>query len=313
MPAIFGRHDDTHAGGKQAMMTNNLNLPKPFVDAVTSDYRPTKGRYSVTRTLGSPCEAVLLRRHAHEIDGDVADSVWLIFGSAVHKILEESQETESQIKENFLSVPIDDRYTLSGIFDLYDDSTGTVTDYKTASVWKVKFGDFSDWRRQTLYYCWMLRQIGFSNAGRGEIVALIKDHNRREAGKDPKYPQHPVFVVSWDFSEEELSEAESEIREWFRAVEVAESTPDEQLVPCTPEQRWAKPERWAVRKGRQKRALRVLDSEEAANEYMNSHVGSHGSGSLWIEHRAGEDTKCEGYCDVRRWCPYYQAKVNEEF
>ena len=292
------------------MITNHLKLPQPFVDAATSDYKPTDGRYSVTRILGSPCEAVLLRRHWHEIEGDVADLVWAIFGSAVHKILEDSNETDSQIKENYITVQVDERYTLSGRFDLYDDSTGTATDYKTATVWKIKFSDFSDWRRQTLYYCWMLRQIGFENARRGEIVAMIKDHSKREAKKDPEYPQHPVFVISWDFSDDDIEAAGTEIREWFRQVAIAESLPDSKLVPCTPEQRWAKPEKWAVKKGRQKRALRVLGSEEEANEYIAAHSGS---GSMWVEHRLGEDTKCEGYCDVRRWCPYYQAKVNAEF
>lgn len=295
------------------MITNNLNLPQPFVDAVTSDYKPTEGRYSVTRVLGSPCEAVLLRRHGSEIDGDVADSVWAIFGSAVHKILEESKETEDQIKENFITVPIDEHYTISGKFDLYDDSTGTVTDYKTCAIWKIKFADFSDWEKQTLYYCWMLRQIGFKNAKRGEIVAFIKDHNKREARKDPEYPQHPVTVKSWDFSEEDLARGEKEIREWFRQVAIAESLPDELLTPCTPEQRWAKPEKWAVRRGKAKRALRVLGSMEEATRYVNEHSGANGSGQLWIEHREGEDTKCDGYCDVRRWCPYYQAKVSAEF
>lgn len=295
------------------MITNNLNLPQPFVDAATSDYKPTEGRYSVTRVLGSPCEAVLLRRHGEELDGDVADCVWQIFGSAVHKILEESQETEDQIKENYVTVPIDEHYTISGIFDLYDDSTGTVTDWKTASLWKIKFANFDDWKRQTLYYCWMLRQIGFGNARRGEIVAMIKDHNKREARKDPEYPQHPVFVISWDFTEEDLAHAEKEIREWFRQVAIAESLPDSQLTPCDREQRWAKPEKWAVRKGKAKRALRVLDSMEDATRYVNAHSGANGSGQLWIEHREGEDTKCEGYCDVRRWCPYYQAKVDADF
>lgn len=296
------------------MITNNLNLPQPFVDAATSDYKPTEGRYSVTRALGSPCEAVLLRRHGEELDGDVSDMLWAILGSAVHKILEESKETNDQIKENYITVPIDGHYTLSGIFDLYDDSTGTVTDYKSTSLWKIKFGNFDDWKKQTLYYCWMLRQIGFENACRGEIVAMIRDHNKREARKDPEYPQHPVCKIAWDFTQEDFLQAEDEIREWFRQVAIAESLPDSQLTPCSSEQRWAKPDKWAVKKGKQKRALRVFDSEDAAMQYKLEHqYPTTEAKKLWIEHREGEDTKCEGYCDVRRWCPYYQAKVNADF
>ena len=293
--------------------TNSLNLPQPFVDAATREHKYVDGRYSVTALLKSQCEVLLQRRHGSEISGDVAQNVWQIFGSAVHKILEESKETSEQIKENYITVPIDEHYTLSGIFDLYDDSTGMVTDYKTCSCWRIKFGDFAEWRKQTLYYCWMLRQIGF-DARKGQIVALIKDHSKRDAAKDPNYPQYPVFVITWDFTEEDLSQAEKEIREWFKDVAVAESLPDSQLVPCTPEQRWAKPEKWAVKKGKQKRALRVFDSEDAAMRYKLEHqYPTTESKKLWIEYRKGEDTKCEGYCDVRRWCPYYQAKVDEDF
>lgn len=296
------------------MLTNNLGLPQPFVDAATSNYKPTPGRYSVTRVLGSTCEAVLLRRHASEIDGDVADNIWAIFGSAVHKILEQAKESDTQIKEDWISADVIERngirYQLSGIFDLYDDETHTVTDYKTTAVWKIKFGDFEDWRRQTMLYCWLLRQIGF-DARRGEIVALLKDHSKREARFDSEYPQQPVFKIGWDFSDEDMATAEEMILRWFEDVAVAETLPDSQLTPCSPEQRWEKPEKWAVKKKGVKRATRVLSSEAEAIE-LATRLSNAQKKPYVIEHRPSEDTKCESYCDVRRWCPYYQAKVNAE-
>lgn len=58
------------------MITNNLNLPQPFVDAATSDHTYTPNRYSVTELLGGTCEAVLNRRHEGEVEEDVADRVY---------------------------------------------------------------------------------------------------------------------------------------------------------------------------------------------------------------------------------------------
>jgi len=289
------------------MITNKMNLPQPFVDAATSDHQYKEHRYSVTEVLGGTCEAVLKRRHQGEADEDVADSIWRIFGTAVHEVLRKATATESQLQENWLSVPIVGDYELSGIFDLYDDSTGTVTDWKTASIWKVKFGDFSDWRQQTLAYCWMLRESGF-DARRGEIVALLKDHSKRDAKikASEGYPPHPVFQIAWDFTDEDFRDIEDEIIHWFARVTSQEMVTDEQLTPCSPEQRWHKDDKWAVMRKGQKRAVKLFDARDEALGFMQW-LGSQPSNKnreLYVEHRVGEDTKCQSYCSVAEFCPY---------
>lgn len=288
------------------MLTNVLNLPQPFVDAATSNYKPKDKRYSVTKVLGGTCEAILGKRHYDEIDSDVADQVWLLFGSAVHKILEESKETDSQLKENWVSAEVGNGYTISGIFDLYDDDTKTVTDYKTCSCWKITFGDFDDWRKQTLMYCWILRQMGF-DARHGEIVALIKDHSQRKARFEPDYPKFPVYKIGWDFTEDDFEKIEAEIKDWFEMVECEERKPDDELLPCTPEQRWHKDDKWAVMKKGAKKALKLWDNPDAAWE-MAAQKNKVAKGMpYYVEFRVGEDSKCEGYCSVAQFCPYYKA------
>ena len=187
-------------------ITNKLNLPKPFVDAVTSEYQYKPKRYSVTALLKGTCQTILERRHTDEIECDVSDMIWMVFGSAVHKIMEQSKETENQLKENWLSVDVNG-YELSGIFDLYDDKEKKVTDYKTATVWKVIHDDWEDYRKQLLMYAWMLRKIGFE-CDKGEIVAMLKDHSKSKAQFDYSYPQYPVYVKSFKFSEKDFEEIE---------------------------------------------------------------------------------------------------------
>lgn len=290
------------------MITNKLNLPQPFVDAATSDHKYTDKRYSVSEVLGGTCEAILKRRHQGEADEDVADRVWAIFGTAVHKVLQEGEATSSQLQEEWLSVPVpEEGYRLSGIFDLYDEDMETVTDYKTASVWKVKFGEFEDWRKQTLLYCYMLRTQGFK-ATRGQIVALLRDHSQREAKLKAAdgYPPHPVFTIGWEFTKEDFEEAERMLADWYAKVSREEQLPDAELEPCSPEQRWHKPDKWAVMKDGRKRAVRVFEDEEQAvallNELKEKDQGHH------IEHRPGEDTKCDGYCPVAEFCHFYQGE-----
>lgn len=289
------------------MITNRLGLPKPFVDAVTSDHTYKPHRYSVTEVLGGTCEAILKRRHQGEGEEDVSDRIWALLGSAAHKVLEQGTATDTQLKENWLSVPVGD-YELSGIFDLYDDSTGTVTDWKVTSVWTAIFGDYEKWRRQTLLYCWMLRKHGF-DAKRGEIVAILRDHSQRKARTERDYPEHPVMRIGWDFSGEDFMAAEADVEAWFAEVMHEETVEDDFLEPCTAEQRWHRPDKWAVMRKGQKRAVKLFDSREDALGFMDwlANQPSNKGKALYVEFREGEDTKCESYCSVAEFCPCYRA------
>ena len=130
------------------IITNELRLPEPIVNmARTREYCCEPNEYRVTQLLKGTRETILERRHAAEITCDVSDMIWLLFGSAVHSVIDQHEETATQIKEERIKVRFGD-YTLSGQFDLYDDSIGRVTDYKTASVWKIIYGNYQDWRKQ---------------------------------------------------------------------------------------------------------------------------------------------------------------------
>lgn len=285
-------------------LTNELNLPQPFVDAATSDYQYTDKRYSVTSVLKGTREAILQRRHYEEIETDVSEMVWAIFGSAVHKILEQSEETADQLKENWLSVKVQNGYELSGIFDLYDDATGTVTDYKTATVWKFIYKEFDDWRTQCLAYVWLLRKIGF-NARRGEIVGMLKDHSKTKAKTDNTYPQNPVQRIGWNFTDKDLEGFESWLKAKFSEIEAAEKLSDDDLPLCSDVERWHKPDKYAVMKDGRKTAVKLYDSEEEAN----ARVEAEGKG-FYVEHRVGEDSKCLNYCSACEFCSHYKELMN---
>lgn len=288
-------------------ITNVLNLPQPFVDAATSDHQYRPHRYSVTEVLGGTCEAILKRRHQGEADEDVADRVWAIFGTAVHEVLRKAKGTDSQLQENWLSVPIAGDYELSGIFDLYDDSTGTVTDYKTAGTIKWIKREFEDYRQQVLIYCWMLREQGF-DARNGEIVMLLRDWVKSKARYDSSYPQHQVQKVSWSFTDEDFEQAKDAIYSWFARVADQEKCPDDQLLPCSPDQRWHKDDKWAVFQDGRKRATRVLDSQDEATALLEDLEGRTGK-PHHIEFRQGEDVKCEMYCSMADFCPFHRSQV----
>lgn len=292
--------------------TNNNDLPQPFVNAVKSNHSYTPKRYSVTDVLGGTCEAVLKRRHDSDITEDVSQRIWALFGTAVHKVLEQAEASPTQLQEQWFSVEVQDGYKVSGIFDLYDESTKTVTDWKATSVYTVLFGDFEKWRRQTLIYCWMLERSGFE-AKRGEIVAILRDHSMRKAKTERDYPKQPVFRIGWDFTDDDMSWAGQYVSDWLAAVAFQEQLTDSELEPCSPEQRWHKDDKWAVMRKGQKRAVKLFDNNEDALEFMDwlSNQASNKGKPLYVEERRGEDTKCEGYCPVAEFCPYYQALMGQ--
>jgi len=282
-------------------ITNNLGLPKPLVDMAQSDYKFKPNEYRVTSLLKGIRETILERRHHSEIEQDVSDMIWLLFGTAVHSVLEKHQEGDHEIKEARLKIPIGD-YTLSGQFDLYNAETKTVTDYKTCSVWKVIYGEYEDWRRQLLIYSYMLQSIGFP-VEKAEIIALMKDHSKSQAKIKADYPKQPVRKITFTFTEKDFAEIESWLHQRFEEIAKAEKLPDDELPLCTPEERFNSGDKFAVMKKGRKTALRVLDSMEDAENWMAANGGD------YIETRKGEDKKCQDYCSACEFCNYYKEVV----
>ncbi len=283
------------------IITNNLNLPQPLVDMAQSEYKLKPTEYRVTSLLKGIRETILERRHQDEIEQDVSDMIWLLFGTAVHNVLENHQEGDQEIKEARLKIPIGD-YILSGQFDLYNAETTTITDYKTCSIWKVIYGDYEDWRRQLLIYAYMLQSIGFP-VEKAEIIALMKDHSKSQAKVKADYPKQPVRKITFTFTEKDFAEIESWLHQRFEQISKAEKLPDDELPLCTPEERFNSGDKFAVMKKGRKTALRVLDSMEDAENWMATNGGN------FIEVRKGEDKKCQDYCSACEFCNYYKEVV----
>jgi len=282
-------------------ITNKQNLPQAFVKMAESDYTPTPKQYSATALLKGVREVILERRHGDRIEQDASDMIWLLFGTAVHSILERQAEGDTEFKETFVKMPVGDCF-VSGRFDLYDAATETITDYKTCSVWKVIFGDYPDWKKQLLIYGAIMNYCGFP-VKHGQIVAIMKDHSKRDAKIKPDYPELPVKTIKFDFTDADFAEIDAFIRDRLDQLSAAEKLPDDELPVCTSEERFNSGDKFAVmRKGR-KTALRVLDSAESADKWKEDNGGD------YIELRQGEDKKCKDYCSACEFCNYYHDHV----
>ena len=279
------------------IIKNELGLPQAFINALNLERHNAKGEYSATTLLHSVRETILTDRHFDEIEVDVADCVWQIWGTAVHLIFERAG-IEGFAEERF-EVPVSNS-KVTGRVDLYDLQNEIVYDWKTASVYKWTFADFDDWDKQGLIYAWLMKQNGL-NVKEIRFVALLKDHSKSKARKEADYPQKPAMVHTVKVTENALAEIESFIKAKVPELEKAEQLADEELPPCTKEERWASDDTFAVMKEGRKSAIRVYNTKEEAETNLAS------LGGAYIEERKGESRKCVDYCNCKDFCPFYKS------
>ena len=288
------------------LITNKYNLPEAFVKAIQNSRHNADGCLSATTLLKGTKEIILTDRHFDEITIDASDEVWAVFGTAVHSILEH-QEDEA-FKEESFSVDVLD-YKVTGKVDRYDMKNETIEDWKTAPSFKIKNKEFDDWRSQGLTYAWLLKQSGL-NVRHIRFVALIKDHSKTEAKRNADYPQSPVYIYEFDVRPEDLTEIEAFIK--AKVFEVSKDTEleDDNIKECSPSERWASPEKYAVMKKGRKTAVRVFEVKADAEKFIEE-LDEKDRENHSIETRPGANKKCENYCACCKFCSYYKATHSE--
>ncbi len=297
-------------------ITNKLGLPKQLVELVSNDYKPTEHQYSCTTILKPTRQVILERRYNDQIESDVSDMCWLIFGIAVHSIIENSEEDSGQFKEEKLKVDLGkyfkelDGYYLSGRSDMIDLINKSITDWKTCSAWKIIYKDFEDWRKEMLIYAWAVKDMGF-DMDKAEAIAFIKDHNKTKSKTEANYPKLPIWVEKFAFTEKDFSEIEEFIYNKFLSLKSNENKPDEELPMCSEEERWREPTKYAVKKKANKTASKLHDTLEDAEAHLKNLEEKYPD-IYEIEVREGTDKKCLEYCSCNRFCPYYKEKYMKE-
>ena len=279
-------------------ITNNLCLPAAFVHAVSTERHNAPHCYSATTLNKGAKEIVLTDRHYDEITVDASEQIWAVWGTAVHALLE--SEKDDNFHEERFKVAVGNSY-VTGQVDLYDMERGIINDWKTASVWKVQFADFADWRAQGLTYAWLLTKSGLE-VKKCRFVALLKDHSKTKAKHDASYPQSPVFVYEFDVTAEDLAATEARIISKVTEIENAYKLGDDDIEPCTLEERWADGEKYAVMKNGRKTAVKLFDNQQDAEAYAGELGNSH-----YVEHRPAVSRKCEDYCSCCDFCNFYKS------
>jgi len=298
-------------------ITNNFGMPQPFVDfAINDKYSKGKADISVTTLIDSHKIRLMKEKHDHQIEVDAVDMVWALFGTAVHSVLENSKQSEDSITEERLYSTVSG-WVLSGAVDRQEikDDNITIVDYKVTSVWSVIYGK-PEWENQLNCYAYLVNDKHAFNKSKVtnlKICAILRDWNRRDAERKEDYPKAPIVFVDiplWDH-EKASKYIISRMALHQEAQILADVHGD--LGLCSAEEMWKKNDTWAVKKKGQKRALRVLDSEEEAIKYIEWHNETDKAYTkktdLEIEFRGGEYTRCGNYCSVAEFCQQYKERL----
>jgi hypothetical protein len=278
-------------------ITNKFNLPQTFVNVTKRPtYTKAGAHLSATELMGSPRIVQLRRQHEADIEMDVTDMVWSIFGTAIHGVLEHGKDANHLVEER-LKTTIDG-WSISGAIDLQiiEEDGIIISDYKTTGAWAV-MNEKQDWTDQLNIYAWLVQTVKQKPVKKLEIVAIIRDWSHRDATTREAYPDAPIKVLPitlWSY-EEQTAFIRSKIHQHSEALFAAETGGD--LPECSPEQVWEKPTMWAIKKIGGVRAKNVCMTEEEAKDKLDAA----GKG-YFIEVRPGERTRCAKWCQVKDFC-----------
>lgn len=287
-------------------LTNKSNLPAALLKAMANDpYDKGDSDFSVTGLIKPARLSALEERHAHEIEEDVEDGLYRLYGQLVHALLERANEVDLCETRYFYTFNVNGKdYKISAQMDTLTLTSGKLRDFKFTTSWGFNKNrePKADWIAQLNVQRELMLLNGEDRVKSLEIVGLLRDWQIREAKYNPDYPSGPVAIQPipvW---------SSAQTQAYIKMRIAAHVDAKVNLPECSPEEIWQKPTQWAVIKKGGKRAINggVQLSPEAAAKVQEKNPGT------FIEHRPGELTRCNDYCPVAQFCTQFARSKTKE-
>jgi len=282
--------------------TNRHHLPDYLVSYLQRFYKPEPYRIGVTSLIDEPLQRILLMKHWDELVVDVSDFLNTVKGHGIGQLFEDKLPKIEIEQNGFTIVGKADKIFLKDLIDIKHTSTW---------VWIYRNNPNSkllDYEKQLNLYAWMYKlkyHFEFDNFYLDLYFDDWKISKTIQRGNQdyPKILFKRYKVKDWGF-ETQQQFVEKQLQLHRTALE--SSNP----IECNPAFKMQNPPTWAVMKKGQKSAIRggVCDSKDAANKMINSHKDKN---KLYIEERKSICKRCENYCLVNQFCPYYKGNKKE--
>jgi hypothetical protein len=171
---------------------------------------------------------------------------------------------------------------------------GKLLDFKETTARKLRGGGVPrEWVAQTNIYRRMLYREKGIVIGSVAILAFPKDWSKRESKQSQDYPQTAVVQLEVPMWTDE--EADAFIEERIRLHQMDEPP------PCSEEDVWARPDKYAVMKRGNVKAVRVYGNA------LDAELHARQSSAFYVEHRQGDAVRCRDWCQVSHLCPQWQS------
>jgi len=290
--------------------TNQHNVPEEIIRAVHNDsYSRGRSIISVTGLLQPPQIRLLTEKNYEDMTVDVSDEIWKLLGQSVHTILERANEdNEDTITEQRMYASIKG-WKISGQTDSISVSEGILKDYKVTSAWSIVSAltdGKPEWEQQLNCYAWLNRMERGVHVKGLNVIAIARDWSKFQYQRSGgNYPISPVSVIPIPLWDKDKQEAFIEERVDLHQKSEAEFLINKVLPPCSDAERWKKGNTYRVMKKGRKSAVRVLHSQEEADEYLEKQKDTKG---LSVEIAKGVSTRCESYCGVSQFCNQFKEE-----
>ena len=282
-------------------MENKHGLPEYLENSVYKPFKPNLYRFGITQLIEPPLIRTLRAEHWDKIEEDIADKLWMIHGNALDAMLKKYSMwglCNIKLERVWCQDSKGNDIIIVARLDYYNVLTRTLADLKDTSVWTIINGKF-DWDCQLNGYDYLMHlEVPQLEIDSLELHAFGKDWKKNEKLRTGYgYPEIPFKVIP--------------IQRWSREKQRAfintrlQDHLENPTRPCTPEEKWEKPNIWAVKKKGNKTAKggKLCNSESEAKQWIANHPEKQ-----WeIEFRAGACGRCKDYCSVNIFCPHYKG------
>jgi hypothetical protein len=301
---------------------------------IHDDYDSGGSDYTVTQLIDAPYHVrQMTRPEMRDVEVDVVDRLYSLFGRSLHHILERGAQTfeeqrgsETELRSlypnhGFMSAEVrvfheveyeGKTIKVSGQYDLYYKELHRfiLEDHKIVSVDEYAHNRSEKKWEQQLNLLALLMRLNGKVVDEVAINCYYRDWSRAKAhfGKSVDYPkaQHlRVILPLWTLSRQ--NEFLKERLDYH--MEYGDT-------PCSAEERWNKSGGYAVIPAGSPKAQKVCATRDEAESYIGDKLmkAKPQDRSKWmlaeIEPREGTSLRCLLYCDAAPICPYWQ-KVNE--